>query len=230
MRRQVAPIIAFSGSDGSGKSTQIQRLQAHLRRYDIATICCWSRGGYTPLFAKAKSVLRRASGGGLLPPAGESAQRDRLLGKRWIRRSWLVLSILDLAFLYGVRIRWWRRRGIWVICDRYLLDTRIDFELHFPGENVGRWWLWQALGRFCPSPDVHFVMRVPVEESLRRSTLKDEPFPDPPERLALRLESYCEAERSEGRIALDGLRPIDEVFSEVYAALPPFDRNGSDAD
>ena len=229
MRRQVAPIIAFSGSDGSGKSTQIQRLQEYLQRRGIETTCCWSRGGYTPLFARAKSVLRRAPGA-VLPPAGESAERDRLLGKRWIRRSWLALSILDLAFLYAVRIRIWRSRGTWVICDRYLLDTRIDFELNFPGENVHEWRLWQLLGRVCPRPDVHFVMRVPVEESLRRAKQKNEPFPDPPERLALRLESYREVECSGGRVALDGLRPIDELFSEICAALPPLNGNGTDAD
>ncbi|MED5260897.1 MAG: hypothetical protein VX574_00650 [Myxococcota bacterium] len=229
MRRQVAPIIAFSGSDGSGKSTQIQRLQDHLDRYEVANVCCWSRGGYTPLFSWAKSVLRRAPGD-FLPPAGESKKRDRLLEKRWIRRAWLILSILDLGFLYGVKIRWWRRRGTWVICDRYLLDTRIDFELNFPGEKVDSWWVWQRVVRFCPQPDVHFVMRVPVEESLRRSRQKDEPFPDPPERLAFRLGYYRQKECTEGRIVLDGLRSIDEVFSEVHRALPPFDRKGTDAD
>jgi len=132
--------------------------------------------------------------------------------------------------LYGVKIRWWRRRGNWVICDRYLLDTRIDFELNFPGENVDAWWLWKLVVRLCPSPDVHFVMWVPVEESLRRSSQKGEPFPDPPERLALRLECYRRTENTQNRIVLDGRRPIDEVFSEVRGALPPFDRKGTDAD
>ena len=229
MRRQTAPIIAFSGSDGSGKSTQIQWLQAHLDRHEVSNVRCWSRGGYTPVFRKAKRAVRRAPGG-LLPPAGESATRNRLLGKRWVRRSWLVLSILDLGFLYGVRIRWWRRCGNWVICDRYLLDTRIDFELNFPGENVDSWWLWQLVVRLCPSPDVHFLMLVPVAESVRRSRQKDEPFPDPPERLALRLAYYRRTEHAQGRIVLDGLCPIDEVFSEVHGALPPFDRKGTDAD
>ena len=179
MRRQVAPIIAFSGSDGSGKSTQIQRLQDHLDRYEVANVCCWSRGGYTPLFSWAKRVCCGARPVISCLRPGESKKRDRLLEKRWIRRFWLILSILDLGFLYGVKIRWWRRRGTWVICDRYLLDTGIDFELNFPGEKVDSWWVWQRVVRFCPQPDVHFVMRVPVEESLRRSRQKDEPFPRP---------------------------------------------------
>ena len=229
MSRHAAPIIAFSGMDGAGKSTQIQQLQASLDRRKISNVYCWSRGGYTPLFSLAKRVLRRTPGG-VLPQAGDSENRDRVMRKRWVRRFWLVLSLLDLGFVYSVKIRWWRWCGKWVICDRYLLDTRIDFQLNFPGEHVDSWWLWRLVASLSPSPDVHFLMLIPVEESLRRSRQKKEPFPDPPERLVARLECYRRIEPLRGQIVLDGLRPLDEVFSEISRALLPLDRKETDAD
>jgi len=229
MKRHAAPIVAFSGMDGAGKSTQIEQLQACLDRRRIPNVCCWSRGGYTPLFNLAKQTLRRMPGN-TLPPAGHSERRHRALRKPWVRRLWLTLSLLDLGFLYGVKIRWWRLFGKLVICDRYLPDTRIDFQLNFPEECVDSWWLWRLMERSSPRPDLGFLMLIPVEESLRRSLLKDEPFPEMSERLAARRECYRRVERAQSWTVLDGLRPPDDLFAEIRRSLEPLLPDGNDAD
>lgn len=208
-------IIVFSGVDGAGKSTQIERLERALVAAGRRPRRLWSRGGYTPLFNGLKSLLRRTSRGTAVPAAGPSAERTARLQRPWVRRLWLTLAILDLIWLYGVRLRWWRRRGQTVLCDRYLADTALDFKLNFPDEEVARWPLWRALARLTPQPDAAFLLLLPVEESLRRSREKNEPFPDSPAVLSSRLAVYQEQAENGRWHVLDGRRSIDDIAAEV---------------
>jgi thymidylate kinase len=229
LTRSTAPIIVFSGVDGAGKSTQIEKLSTHLAQHDIPHVHCWSRGGYTPLFNLAKRAVRRLPTVAL-PEPGPNAQRERLLNKPWIQRIWLTISLLDLALIYAVRIRWWRFCGKVVICDRYLQDTELDFRLNFPDRSISLWPLWQIVSSLCPRPDQAFLMLIPVEETLRRSSLKNEPFPDSRERVAARLEFY---ERMTGATEwkiLDGRKPADALFREILEALDCLETNRKKAD
>jgi thymidylate kinase len=212
-------LVVFSGLDGAGKSTQIERLRARLREGGVEPVYVWSRGGYTPGFAALKGALRRLSRGRAVPPSGHSAQRAQALGRGRTRRLWLRLALLDLIWLYGVRVRWWRARGQTVICDRYLGDTLIDFTLNFPQENVAAWPLWRLLERVAPRPDAAFLMLIPVAESQRRAALKNEPFPDAPEVLEQRLRHY-QAQAAAGHWqTLDGLRSIDDLAAEIWGVV-----------
>ncbi len=209
-------LVVFSGLDCAGKSTQIERLRLRLRKGGVEPVYLWSRGGYTPGFVALKAFLRRLSRGRVVPQAGPSTQRAQAMGHGRTRRMWLRLSLLDLIWLYGVQVRWWRLCGKTVICDRYIGDTLIDFTLNFPQENVVSWWLWRLLERVTPRPDAAFLMLIPVEESQRRAVLKNEPYPDTPEVLAQRL-SYYQGQTAAGRWqALDGLRPIDDLATEIW--------------
>ena len=210
-----APLFVFSGLDCAGKTTQINRLLDYLRRRGLKDpVYFWSRGGYTPLFEKAKRLMRRTSGRALMP-SGDSVQRTQTFRKSWVRRLWLAASLLDLMLVYGVGIRWWRMQGRPVVCDRYLWDTLVDFRLNFPQEKVEEWRLWRLLVFLTPQAEASFLLLIPVEESMRRSKLKAEPFPDSPEALARRRDCY-EAQVAEGRWqVLDGQRPVADVFAEI---------------
>lgn len=213
-------LITFSGLDGAGKSTQIDLLRETLRRHGREPLYLWARGGYTPLFSRAKELLRRSSGARVLPSGGDTAQRQQALGRPAVRRLWLTLAILDLALLYGGRVRRWLQQGRVVICDRYYWDTLLDFQLNFPEEDAGRWPLWRLLERVSPQPDLRIMALIPVAESLRRSVQKGEPFPDSAARLQQRLAAY-EALAAEGEwLVLDGRLPVDELAKKIELALP----------
>ena len=219
-------IITFSGIDGAGKSTQIELLMARLREQGRRPISVWTRGGYTPLFEKLKTVWRRLAGRAV-PPSGNNPQRTQALNKGWVRRLWLVLALLDLIRVYGMQVRWWRWRGRDVVCDRYLWDTLIDFRLNFPQEAFERWWLWRWLVKVTPQTDAAFLLLVPVQDSLRRSEIKGEPFRDSPEVLAQRSARY-QALAQDGRWhMMDGLRPISELEAEILAEVTKFFGRGS---
>ena len=212
-------LVAFSGIDGAGKSTQTSHLQAYLETQGLKPVYLWSRGGYTTLFNGLKSALRRF-GGNRLPPPGISERRQAYMQRRWVRCLWLVLSLLDLVRVYGLTIRFWRLLGRPVLCDRYLWDTLIDLRLNFPAENVERWWLWRLLVRLAPQPDVSFLLMIPVEESLRRSQEKDEPFPEPEEGRRRRYAQYQQLQqKGHWSVVIDATKPVDQVWAEIRATL-----------
>ena len=212
-------LITLSGIDSAGKSTQIANLVKYLQERDEASIVLWSRGGYTDGFSALKTLLRRLRPG-LIPPPGQSEQREAALRQGRVRRLWLALALLDLLRVYGLNIRWWRLRGRTVICDRYLWDTLIDFRLNFPTENVEGRWLWRLLVRLASQPAVSFLLMIPVEESLRRSRAKDEPFPEPEEKRRQRYAQYQQLQQ-EGcwSVVIDATQPVDQVWAEIRATL-----------
>ena len=213
-------LIALSGIDGAGKSTQTEFLQGHLGRRGAAPVCLWTRGGYTSGINALKGVARWLAGP-KLPAAGPGHRRDRLLRKGWIQSLWLAIAILDLIRVYGVQVRWWLLRGRLVLCDRYLWDTLIDFRLMFPQVNVERWVLWKALVRLAPQPDIAFLLTIPLVESEKRCQIKYEPFPDTPERREQRHALYQEYAKLKRWSIVDASRPAAAVSAEIAAALQP---------
>lgn len=211
-------LVAFSGLDGAGKSTQLDLLEQALRARGRKVRRFWARGGYTPIFSGAKSLLRRLRPGAL-PAPGNSAQRQRQMGSARVRRVWLILAMLDLFLCYALWLRIWRLLGYSVLCDRYLEDTALDFRRNFPQEKTEKWWLWRALSRATPQPNAAFLLLIPVEESLRRSVLKNEPFPDTAETLAWRLQAYESLAENGGWRKLDGGAPRDTVQQQIRTTL-----------
>lgn len=226
MRRRKAQIIAFSGVDGAGKSTQIELFKKYLADTSTEVVVCWTRGGYTPLFQALKKLLRKLAGR-RLPPPGRNVQRERTMGKWWVRRLWLLISILDLALVYGVRVRWWKLRGKTVICDRYIADTRFDFRLNFPDDHAESWLLWRWLEKLAARPDAWFLMLLPVEESMRRCREKNEPFSDSEEGFRQRYRMYSELTDEGDYVVLDARDSIESLFAVIRDT---YDRESSRAD
>ena len=217
-------LITFGGLDGAGKSTQIALLTDYLVKSGRKPVYIWTRGGYTAGLQGLKTLSRRFLQR-KLPPSGNSPQRSQAFSKWWVRRLWLSLALLDLLWVYGVQIRWHRYRGRLVLCDRYLWDTAIDFRLNFPQEKLDHYWLWRLLERISPQPDASFLMLLSVEESRRRSEMKGEPFPDPPEVLRQRLACYQELIPRVPFQVLDGSQPITTLFNQILIDLAPVHRD-----
>lgn len=207
--------IAFSGLDGSGKSTQIDLLKEYFVSNKKSVLVFWSRGGYTPGFVFLKKCLRLIAGT-KLPKAGNSKERDKRIGNPKIQRIWLNISLLDMIFYYSIYLRIQKmllRKTI--ICDRYIYDTFIDFKLTFPNQDFENFFLWRTLNKLALKPSKHFVALVSVEESRKRSIIKGEPFPDTAETLKNRLSFYQEYLKSPNSIYIDGLDDRLDIHNRI---------------
>ena len=205
-------MIVFSGLDGAGKSTQINLLTDAYTKTGKTSIIFWSRGGYSPGMILLKSLFLQKKN--IFEECDDSAMiiRKKRFSNPVIRKIWLFLSILDLIYFYGLYIRFKELLGVKVICDRYIFDTSIDFRLNFPQEKVDKWLIWKLLNIIALKPRKHFVMTISIEESIKRSKLKNEPFPDSIDVLKKRLNQYIKfASNYTSTFHVDGSKSIDSV-------------------
>ena len=184
-------IITFSGTDGAGKSTQITLLSNFIygknRRYKIV----WARGGYTPVFSFIKKVVRILLKKNI-PKAGPNSSRSKMLENKFISKTWLTCAAFDLFLFYGLYVRILDFFNFIVICDRYIEDTEIDFNINFPNSFNSNSFLWKVLTWSIPNAKKSFLLYVPVDVSLHRSIEKCEPFPDTSDTLNFRLSAYLD--------------------------------------
>ena len=205
-------IIVFSGLDGAGKSTQIEMLRKRLSYAGCSSKILWARGGYTPCFELAKKLLRKITGK-KLAPQGASEVREAQMSKPLVQKLWLFVAIADLILFWAMYMRALRMLGYFIICDRYIDDTLLDFRRNFPKSNFERSILWRLLTYLIPSADVSFLFWVPVSVSQERSLKKREPFPDDRETLEWRQNAYMDKVifSSENYLRIDGQMPIDKI-------------------
>jgi len=208
-------LIALSGIDGAGKSTQLDLIKQSLESKNQKVISLWTRGGNTPGINLAKNFLRKIAGK-KLPAAGRSSKRDEMLGNFWIQRFWLLLAIIDLIRIYGINIRLYLYTGNFVICDRYLWDTLIDFKIMFPKIQIENWFIWKLLVWVSPVPKKSVLLIIPEKISEERCAKKYEPFPDTPKRRATRFRLYKNASKNGYWNVIDATKSVNQVFTAIF--------------
>jgi thymidylate kinase len=215
-------IVSFSGLDGSGKSTQIDKLHDQLNQNGISVTILWARGGYTPFFHFLKKMFRITLKSQTLKKESTlKKSQTKAMSNRYIAKLWLNIAISDLILYWAIYLRILRMMGKFVICDRFLDDTRLDFRRKFPSIPFEKMFLWRLLELVSPLPDVSILLWVPVDESRKRSLIKCEPFPDDVETLSWRLSSYLDEMifPSEKYIILDGREDVNILAKRIAKSV-----------
>lgn len=187
-------LIALSGVDCSGKSTQLTLLKQYLQGAGYAVSVCWYRPGYSRRLDALRRFLRRLSPR-TLPPPGANPQRDALFDKRRVQIAWSTMAIVDTLMELGLALRRRLAKYDIVLYDRYILDALLD--LRFKSEHVERHErVVETLLRVaCPAPDIHLLLDLPLDDVIGRSNNKLEPFPDAEHIRQLRYNAYKDLSR-----------------------------------
>jgi dTMP kinase len=198
--------ITFEGTEGCGKTTQIQRLAERLEKAGEPVLLTREPGG-TPLGETIRNLIKFADEGKDMTPESElllfAASRAQL-----VRR--VILPALE--------------EGKWVIADRFLDSTtvyqgvarRIDFEAV------------RAINEFAAGPrlpDVTFLLDLDPAEARRRLLRRPRPLGAldrmeqmPPDFYEAVREGYLSLAREDPdrfRV-IQASRPVDSVTEEIW--------------
>lgn len=207
-------LITLSGIDCSGKSTQLQLLAEALRGQGRRVRTIWFRPGYSPEMDALRRLVR-AVRPGAIPAPGPSAKRHETFARPAVARSWVAMAITDTILQYAFKLRRWLWAGWDVICDRYLLDARLDLQLRFPAQGEVVSTAVDVVAQLCPRPNISFLLTLPHEEMCRRMAIKAEPYPDPPELRDERYERYLALGKTTRVTEIAADRPVSDVHAEV---------------
>jgi dTMP kinase len=199
------PFITFEGSEGSGKSTQVQRLAARLTRLSVPHLVTREPGG-TPIGETIRELLQFASHNSEMTP-----ETELLLFEA--SRSQLVREVIKPALA----------RGLCVIADRFFDSTTVyqGAARKLDREMVER------LNGFAVSdciPGLTFVLDIDAANAksrMQKPRRPDRMEQEPAEFYERVREVYRElAAREPNRIVLiDGSRKPDEIENEIWETL-----------
>lgn len=199
------PFITFEGTEGCGKSTQVQRLAARLESQGIPFLVTREPGG-TPIGETIKELLQFA-------PHGEGMTPETELLLFEASRSQLVRETIKPAL----------GKGVCVISDRFFDSTTVyqGAARKLDSDMV------EQLNAFAVGdcvPDVTFVLDVDGETArsrMRRPRRPDRMEQEPAEFYERVRQAYRRlAQRERKRMVLiDAARSADDIAQEIWQAL-----------
>ena len=225
-------IIAFSGLDGAGKSTQAQALSASLTALGYESEVRWAPIGQNAGLRRFASAAKRA--GSRLPVGPLAGVRGEAVESHLLSRSepgtpafgpsrrlasgiWSTVTTLGNAIALRRAAHGTGTRGRIVIYDRYVLDSVVDLRFRYAPEARLRF--HEALIRaLAPTPARVYLLDLSPEVAHRRK-------PDwSLDQTRLRAGLYRREHAVLGVRLLDAGRSADdlsrEILQDVLDALP----------
>jgi len=196
-----AVFIVLEGIDGSGTTTQVERVAVRLAARGRR-----ANGTREPSDGHVGRLLREILLGGHRCPDGNPVEGGTMA----------LLFAADRRDHLQREIEPALAAGIDVISDRYLLSS-----LAYQSEESDREWV-QLLARGVRVPDLTVLLDLPVEIAARRRQAAGRPVEryDADSFLARVAERYRELARSEPAVAVvDGAAPIDVVTDAILRAI-----------
>jgi dTMP kinase len=199
------PFITFEGSEGCGKTTQVQRLAARLKKLQIPNLVTREPGG-TPIGETIRELLQFAPHN-----PGMTPETELLLFEA--SRSQLVREVIKPAL----------DRGVCVIADRFFDSTTVyqGAARRLDSDTVARLNAF-AIGGCVP--DVTFVLDLEAASAasrMQQPRRADRMEQQPAEFYERVRKAYRQlASREPNRVVLiDGARDADQIEREIWEAL-----------
>ena len=196
--------ISFEGSEGCGKTTQINRLADRLQKANLEVVATREPGG-TDIGEEIRHLLKHASAAENMCPESElllfAASRAQLV------REVIAPALLD---------------GKVVLCDRFLDSTTVyqGVARELSADPV------QSINKFAVGdlmPDLTIVMDIPAELGLERIKQRTSALPDRLEQESIDFyqrvrEGYLLLAKSMPKrfLVIDGSRDPSVIEKEIY--------------
>jgi thymidylate kinase len=225
-RYRPGALVAISGLDGSGKSTQAEGLEHALNALGYPVVRVWTSLSAHPSLARVaapvRTVLRHrreSSGKGQQrPSAGEDSDPLTHLreGNPLLQRMWIGFVAIMNAWWVLRAVRPHLLRGRIVICDRYTLDSIIHLRYRYGAERHYRAHL-SLIRLLSPTPLRAYLLDIAPETAYARNQEYTRG------QIELRARLYREEHAGLDVLRRDGERPPEELCQqlalEVWSAL-----------
>lgn len=217
-------LIALSGLDGSGKSTQAEGLVRSLSTLGYPTVAVWTTLGGNRMLDRLAAPVRVLLGpsaqqeGSERPPAGEDEDRLTRLRERWpwLHAAWVNFVAAMNAWWHVRATRPHLIRGRIVVCDRYVLDSIVQMRYRYGASRHYRMQLG-LIRLLSPKPLRAYLLEVSPDTVHTRNGEYTH------SQIELRAHLYREEYARLGVIRLDGERSREELCAqlalEVWGAL-----------
>jgi dTMP kinase len=201
--------ITFEGLDGCGKSTQLEKLAAALRRRGIAVVTAREPGG-TVIGERIRAVLLDSRTAGLDPHAE--------MALMFASRAQLIAEVILPAL----------EAGKWVLCDRFTDSTEA---YQGGGRQLGSDVVLRMHELLCGGlwPDLTILMDSDVGSSVKRARRRNKDAAQDENRFEKENEAFFTrvhdtflaiAQREPKRLALiDARPPIETVHQEIVRVV-----------
>lgn len=164
--RQHQLLISFSGLDGSGKSTQIENLDAYLRDngLTIVTLAFWDDVVVATRYREGFVHKAYGSEKGIGSPAKPVNRRDKNVRKWYLSLARHGLYLLDALHLRWVIAKMRRSSVDALIMDRYIYDELANLPL---SNWLSRMFV-RMISWIVPRPDVAYLLDADPEAARAR--------------------------------------------------------------
>lgn len=202
---KVGKFITFEGGEGSGKSTQVKILGARLRECGIDVVETREPGG-TP---EAELIREMLVTGAV---------------SRWTPLSETFLNYAARHEHLETIIRPDLKQGKWIISDRFA-DSTLAYQGTFAGASSDTMRAIEILHHLIvggTSPDLTFILDLPVENGLKRAESRGE-HEDRYEKMGItfheriRRSFLAIAKRAPERcVVIDGAQSVEKVSARIW--------------
>lgn len=188
-------LIVFEGIDGTGKSTQINKLRERLEERGISVVA-----GYEPTHGQWGKKLRESASSGRLP-----IEEEVFLFLK--DRQEHVQNVIAPAL----------ERGEWVLLDRYYFSMMAYQGAR--GQDVAA--IRRANEEFAPIPDMVIWLDIPVEVAFERIGGRGERDAFETEAMLTSCRNIFSSIHEPWMRRVDGNADVDAVASRVWGAILP---------
>jgi dTMP kinase len=208
-RAQRGKFISFEGLDGCGKSTQLEKLAAALRRQGVEVVTTREPGG-TAIGERIRAVLLDSRTAGLEPHAE--------MALMFASRAQLIAEVILPAL----------EAGTWVLCDRFTDSTEA---YQGGGRQLGSNAVLRLHELLCGRmwPDLTILMDSEVSSSVKRARRRNRAAEQDENRFEKESSAFFDrvhetflqiARRAPQRVALvDARPPIEKVHEEILRVV-----------
>ncbi len=199
--------ITIEGTEGVGKTTNIEFIQAWLEAKNLAFVCTREPGG-TPLAEQIRGLL--------LAPREEQVSSTAELLLMFAGRAQHLHQVIEPVLA----------EGAWILCDRF---TDATYAYQGAGRNMRTDLIaeLEMLVQGSLRPDLTLILDIPVEQGLKRASERSEPDRFEQEQVAFfeRVrQGYLEiaAADPDRCVVIDASRPLESVQRQISVALEAF--------